>query len=144
MSEGKSAAEREEFLTGVHVGVLSVAADTAGRTLAMPVWYSYQPGGVLTVLTSRRSRKAAAIRAAGRFSLCVQDDSPPYRYVSVEGPVSEEEPEPGERLAMARRYLGTAGGDQYVAATPDPGNAAYRMRPEHWLSQGQRKGHGGG
>ena len=139
MSEGKSAAEREEFLTGVHVGVLSVAADTAGRTLAMPVWYSYQPGGVLTVLTSRRSRKAAAIRAAGRFGVCVQDDSPPYRYVSVEGPVSEEEPEPGERLAMARRYLGAEGGDQYVAGTPDPGNAAYRMRPERWLSQDGRK-----
>jgi hypothetical protein len=72
-------AGREEFLAGVHVGVLSAAAGTAGQTLAVPVWYSYQPGGLLTVLTSRRSRKAAAIRAAGRFSLCAQDDSPPYR-----------------------------------------------------------------
>jgi len=57
-----SAAEREEFLPGVHVGVLSAAVGTAGRTLAVPVWYSYQPGGLLTVLTGRRSRKAAAIR----------------------------------------------------------------------------------
>ena len=83
-----SAAEREEFLAGVHVGVLSAAIGTAGQTLAVPVWYSYQPGGLLTVLTGRRSRKAAAIRSASRFSLCVQDDSPPYRYVSVEGPWS--------------------------------------------------------
>ena len=28
--------------------------------LAVSVWYSYQPGGLLTVLTGRRSRKAAA------------------------------------------------------------------------------------
>ena len=86
-----SAAEREEFLAGVHIGVLSAAAGTAGRTLAVPVWYSYQPGGLLTALTGRRSRKAAAVRAACGFSLCVQDDSPPYRYVSVEGPVVSEE-----------------------------------------------------
>jgi nitroimidazol reductase NimA-like FMN-containing flavoprotein (pyridoxamine 5'-phosphate oxidase superfamily) len=138
-----SAAEREGFLASVHVGVMSAAVGTAGRTLAVPVWYSYQPGGLLTVLTGRRSRKAVAIRAAGRFSLCVQDDSPPYRYVSAEGPVvSEEEIDRAERLAMARRYLGATGGDRYVADNPDPGreNVAFRMRPEHWLSQDQSRG----
>jgi hypothetical protein len=59
-----SAAEREEFLAALHVGILSVAVGQAGRTLGVPVWYSYQPGGLLTVLTGRRSRKAAAIRAS--------------------------------------------------------------------------------
>jgi nitroimidazol reductase NimA-like FMN-containing flavoprotein (pyridoxamine 5'-phosphate oxidase superfamily) len=142
MRVAMSAAEREEFLAGVHVGVLSAAAGTAGRTLAVPVWYSYQPGGLLTVLTGRHSRKAAAIRAAGRFSLCAQDDRPPYRYVSVEGPVvSEEELQPADRLAMARRYLGAASGDRYVSDNPDPEreNVAFRMRPERWLSQDQGK-----
>jgi hypothetical protein len=140
---GMSAAEREEFLAGVHVGVLSAAIGTAGQTLAVPVWYSYQPGGLLTVLTGRRSCKAAAIRAAGRFGLCVQDPTPPYRYVSVEGPVvREEELDPAGRLAMACRYLGVAGGSRYVAGNPDSGeeNVAFRMRPEHCLSQDQGKG----
>jgi nitroimidazol reductase NimA-like FMN-containing flavoprotein (pyridoxamine 5'-phosphate oxidase superfamily) len=122
-----SAAERDDFLAGVHVGVLSAAIGSASRTLAVPVWYGYQPGGLLTVLTGRRSRKAAVIRAAGRFGLCVQDDSPPYRYVSVEGPVvREEELDPAERLAMARRYLGSAGGNRYVADNPDPGGRTWR------------------
>jgi PPOX class probable F420-dependent enzyme len=143
MSFAMSVTEREEFLAGVHVGVLSAAAGTAGQTLAVPVWYSYQPGGLLIVLTGRQSRKAAAIRAAGRFSLCAQDDHLPYRYVSVEGPVvSEEELDPAERLAMARRYLGAEGGDRYVSDNPDPErhNVAFRMRPEHWLSQDQSQG----
>jgi hypothetical protein len=138
-----SAAEREEFLAGVRVGVLSAAIGTGGQTLAVPVWYSYRPGGLVTVLTGRRSRKAAAMRAAGRFGVCVQDASPPYRYVSVEGPVvGEDELDPAERLAMARRYLGEVGGDQYVAGNPDPGreNVAFRMRPERWLSQDQGTG----
>ena len=67
---------------------------------------------------------------------------PPYRYVSVEGPVvREEELDPAERLAMARRYLGSAGGSRYVADNPDPGreNVAFQMRPEYWLSQDQGK-----
>lgn len=141
------AAEREEFLADARVGVLCAAAGKTGRTLAVPVWYSYQPGGLLTVLTGRRSRKAEAIRAAGRFGLCVQDDSPPYRYVSVEGPVvREEELDPAERLAMARRYLGSAGGDRYVTDNPDPEheNVAFRMRPEQWLSQDQGNGQAAG
>jgi hypothetical protein len=122
-----SAAEREQFLAGVHVGVLSAAAGTAGQTLTVPVWYSYQPGGLLTVLTGRRSRKAAAIRTAGRFSLCAQDDHPPYRYVSVEGPVVREEeldPPSGWRWPAAtsvrRAVTGTS------PATPTRGARMWR------------------
>ena len=37
-----SRAEREEFLAGVHVGVLSVAVAERSGPLAVPVWYSYQ------------------------------------------------------------------------------------------------------
>jgi len=60
--------------------------------------------------------------------------------------VSEEELDPAERLAMARRYLGSADGDRYVTDNPDPEreNVAFRMRPEHWLSQDQATGHAAG
>ena len=85
MSFTMSAAEREQFLAGLHVGILSVAEDTRGP-IAVPVWYDYQPGGQVSVITGRSSRKARALRAAGRMSLCAQDEAPPYRYVSVEGP----------------------------------------------------------
>jgi hypothetical protein len=44
MRVAMSAAERQEFLAGVHVGVLTAALGTVGQTLAVPVWYSYQPG----------------------------------------------------------------------------------------------------
>jgi hypothetical protein len=136
------AAGREEFVAGVHVGVLSAAMGTAGQTLAVPVWYSYQPGGLVTVLTGRRSRKAAAIRAAGRFGLCAQDARPTVMSASRGRSWPRRNSIPAERLAMARRYLGAAGGHRYVAGNPDPGreNVAFRMRPEHWLSQDQGKG----
>ena len=136
MSFAMSAQEREQFLAGLHVGVLSVATDGSRGPIAVPVWYDYQPGGQVSVITGRSSRKGQAIAAVGRMSLCAQDENPPYRYVSVEGPVVIEELDLDDRLAMARRYLGPERGDHYVAGNPDPAgeNVMIRMMPEHWLS----------
>jgi PPOX class probable F420-dependent enzyme len=134
MSATMSHEEREQFLTGVHVGVISVASRDDSGPLAVPVWYSYQPGGTVNVITGGSTRKAAAILAAGRFSLCAQDERPPYKYVTVEGPASIEEASHDERLDLARRYLGPEGGDAYVVAVPTGGQVVFRMTPEHWLS----------
>jgi PPOX class probable F420-dependent enzyme len=140
MSYAMSVAEREQVRAGLHVGVLSVDEGEGGRgsraPLAAPVWYDYEPGGLVSVITARGSRKGVALAAAGRMSLCAQDENPPYRYVTVEGPVEIEELDLDERLAMARRYLGPEGGDQYVATNPDSAgeNVMIRMRPEHWLT----------
>jgi PPOX class probable F420-dependent enzyme len=135
MSVTMSREEREQFLAGVHVGVISVASVDDGGPLAVPVWYSYRPGGAVTVITGGGTRKAAAIRAAGRFSLCAQDENPPYKYVTVEGPTAAEEVAiHDERLDLARRYLGPEGGDAYVSAIPTGGQVVFRMTPERWLT----------
>ena len=136
MSYAMSVAERERFLGQVHVAVLAVAAGDGRAPIAAPVWYSYQPGGTITVITGRESRKGRAIRAAGRVSLCVQSEERPYQYVSVEGPAQLAELDLAERLALARRYLGPEGGDQYVADNPDPDGelVVFRIQPERWLS----------
>src|ERR1700722_17755099 len=97
-----SLAEREQFLAGVHVGVLSVAAGGGAGPLTVPVWYTYKPGGVVTLTTGRTTRKAVAIGAAGRFSLCAQDEQPPYKYVAVEGPAVIEPASLDERRGPAR------------------------------------------
>ncbi|MFF1909092.1 pyridoxamine 5'-phosphate oxidase family protein [Kitasatospora sp. NPDC058218] len=135
-----SIAEREAFLAGPHVGVLAVRDDdqSAGSLLAVPIWYSYRPGGILTVLTGRDSAKAHRIRAAGRFALCAQQEEPPCRYVSVEGPVVaiEDGIDPAERAAMAHRYMPPDTARAYLAATTEQLTAdiAIRMRPERWRS----------
>jgi len=137
MSVTMSAQERQLFLAGVHVGVLSVAR--AGRgPLTVPVWYSYTPGDVVTVITGRLSSKATLIGEAGRFSLCAQSEEAPYKYVSVEGPVTATDApvDPEETRAMAYRYLGQEFGDLYLAATAEDAaeNCAISMRPESWLT----------
>jgi len=142
MSVTMSREEREHFLAGVHVGVLSVASVDGSGPLAVPVWYSYQPRGTVDVITGGSTRKAAAIRLAGRFSLCAQDERPPYKYVTVEGPVTMEEASHDERLGLARRYLGPEGGDAYVSANPTGGQVVFRMTPERWLTVDYSKVYG--
>jgi nitroimidazol reductase NimA-like FMN-containing flavoprotein (pyridoxamine 5'-phosphate oxidase superfamily) len=130
-----STAEREGFLAGLHVGVLSV--DDPGRApLTIPVWYSYAPGGTVNLITGGQSVKAQRLRAAGRFSLCAQSETMPYAYVSVEGPITavDETVADDERSAMAIRYLGAEAAELYLAATAAQaaGSVAFRMQPEHW------------
>ena len=105
--------------------------------LTVPVWYSYEPGGEIRIITARRSRKGQLLERAGRFSLCAQTETLPYKYVSVEGPIVtiEEADLERDRRPLARRYLGAEGGDRYIESTRHlVGNVLVRMRPERWLS----------
>ena len=140
MPSRMSPSEREEFLAGLHVGVLSVAAGDGRGPLTIPIWYTYQPGGTVNVSTGRSTRKARAIAAAGRFSLCAQDERPPYKYVTVEGPAVMEDATDAERLELARRYLGPEGGDAFIAANPGGGQVMIKMTPQHWLTRSYSNG----
>jgi nitroimidazol reductase NimA-like FMN-containing flavoprotein (pyridoxamine 5'-phosphate oxidase superfamily) len=136
--------ERETFLADLHVAIISIPEEGRGP-LTVPIWYSYEPGGQLRVVTGRTSRKAHLLRRAGRFSVCVQTETPPYKYVSVEGPVVAIEPADVERdrRPLAHRYLGAQRGDRYIEATRgDVGNVLVRMLPERWLTVDYAKAHG--
>jgi nitroimidazol reductase NimA-like FMN-containing flavoprotein (pyridoxamine 5'-phosphate oxidase superfamily) len=126
--------EREVFLADLHVAVMSVAEEGHGP-LAVPIWYSYEPGGEVRIITARTSRKGELLERAGRFSLCVQTETLPYKYVSVEGPIIAVEAADLERdrRPLAHRYLGAEMGDSYLESTGDVvDNVLVRMRPERW------------
>lgn len=128
--------EREEFLAGLHVGILGIERPD-GPPLTVPIWYAYEPGGELWFLASD-SVKGRLLRQSMRFSLCAQSESLPYKYVSVEGTatISPADKELHSR-PMARRYLGTKGGDRYVeggAGEDDGESVRVSMVPERWFT----------
>ncbi len=133
MSLEMSREERETFLADLHVGIISIRDGDQGP-LTLPIWYRYEPGGHLEVITDSSSRKARLIAEAGRFSLCTQTEEAPYKYVSVEGPVSSTRPADleGDLRPMAHRYLGTELGDGYVAGSTMVGQVVIAMKPERW------------
>jgi hypothetical protein len=139
MSLKMSRSEREAFLADVHVGVISVAEPGRGP-LTAPIWYGYQPGGELWIVTERASRKGRLLERVGRFSLCAQTEELPYKYVSVEGPIASIVPSQLERdeRPLAHRYLGRELGDRYLESTGGAearaGNVRIALRPERWLT----------
>lgn len=142
MSLVMSRAERESFLAATHVAIVSIADGERGP-LAVPVWYRYTPGGDVVFATGPDSRKARLLRQTGRASLCVQTETAPYRYVSVEGPTTLEAVDfERDVREMAHRYLGAETGDAYLAAAYPNGTSSevlVRLRPERWCSADFRK-----
>ncbi len=142
MSLAMTKAERETFLAAQRVGIVSVTEPGRGP-LTLPIWYAYEPGGEVRFMTGAHSHKAALMRKAGRVSLCVQTETPPYQYVSVEGPITIGEPD-FERDArpMAYRYLGQQLGDWYLQSTAEErarGTILVRLKPERWLTTDYNK-----
>ncbi len=125
-------AEREAFLADLHVGILSIQRDGKGP-LALPIWYQYEDGEVI-ISMSGDSVKATLLRRHGRASMTVQDETPPYRYVMVEGPVTVAH-EDRDILPMAVRYLGDELGASYAEQNPPTGaSVIVRLTPERWLT----------
>lgn len=134
--------EREEFLAGKHIGVLSVASDDGRPPLTVPVWYAYQPGGNITFFTGtqgRKARKIGLLDKAGVMSFVVQREEWPYKYVSVEGTVIEKDQPPSAEqvLAILRRYLPEDQAQAFAKRELESPNSKlvhFTIRPDRWSS----------
>jgi hypothetical protein len=64
--------------------------------------------------------------------MTVQDEAPPYKYVSVEGPVTvDTRAESAESMAV--RYLGPELGAWYAQQNPPTDDTVVAtLTPEHW------------
>jgi nitroimidazol reductase NimA-like FMN-containing flavoprotein (pyridoxamine 5'-phosphate oxidase superfamily) len=134
MSLAMSREEREAFLAGLHVGVISIEEADA-PPLSVPIWYDYTPEIGLWILTEEDSLKGRALAAAGRFSLCAQIEEPPrYRYVAVSGPIVSVRDADKEKDSrpMAHRYFGAELGDLYTDSGESEKVKVFTMHPERW------------
>ena len=128
-------ADKQAFLSDLHVCTLAIPQPGKGPLLA-PIWYDYEPGQQVRFIMGPDSRKAKLLAQGTRVSLCVQNEAPPYAYVSVEGPVSAIEACTEQALKdMAVRYLGAKDGEQYANSLPGAEKAKLvTVQPETWLA----------
>ena len=91
-------AEREAFLAEPRVGVFSVTEPERGP-LSIPVWFHYEPGGVVRFTTGGGSKKAKLMRASGRASLLVQKTSNAAHAI----PVAKQQTRPDSSAPSAER-----------------------------------------
>jgi PPOX class probable F420-dependent enzyme len=103
----------EKFVAAARVAILAYTRKD-GSPNQIPIWYEYEDGRFL-MLTSTTSPKAKAIARSPRVCMTIQDDTPPYRAVIMDGEMKLETTEPNGpfHAALARRYFGRIGGSEY-------------------------------
>lgn len=106
-------AELERFVAAPRVALLSYARRD-GWPNQVPIWYAYR-GDVFLMLTSTTSPKAKALARDPRVCLTIQDETPPYRAVIIDGRVTlaAAEVTGGLHTELATRYFGKLGGREY-------------------------------
>jgi len=101
------------LLYGIRTGKLATTrAD--GRPHVVPVWFQMD-GDTLIFTTEQNSVKAKNIRRDSRISLCVDDETPPYAYIMIEGTATLSD-DPDALLYWATRIGGRYMGEDLAEA----------------------------
>jgi PPOX class probable F420-dependent enzyme len=121
---------REFLLRGTKTGKLATVRRD-GRPHVVPIWYDLD-GDTLVFTTGEESVKYKSMKRDPRVSLTVDDQTPPYSYVMIEGTVSFSE-DPGELLRWATRiggrYMGADQAEAYGKWNSTPGEVIVRIIP---------------
>ena len=126
--------EIDDFLTQPRVAVLSTI-DAQGRPRQVPIWYHWEDGAAY-LFTARSSLKWRNLQRDPHASLCIDDRTPPYSSVMLEGTVEESDRSLHEIvLAMALAYYGEEKGRPFAEGYREsPGTVLFKLTPQRIVS----------
>ena len=108
-----------------------------GRPHVAPIWYALDDDGTIVFTTGAETVKGRTLARTGRAALCVDDDQPPFAFVTVEGAVSlSDDLEEIRRWAgvIGGRYMGDDRADEFGARNGVPGELLLRLTPERVIA----------
>jgi PPOX class probable F420-dependent enzyme len=132
MTRSMSTDEWHRFALAMPARTAALAVVRAdGRPLVAPVWIDLDGDDVIFT-TGADTLKGKAIRRDPRVSVMIDDDRPPFAFVTIEGTatVSEDLDEMltwGTRIAA--RYMGEDRGEEYGRRNAVPGELLVRVTP---------------
>src|SRR5919202_3277330 len=137
MVQDMSPAEYRSFLTtGTRTAKVATVGED-GRPHVVPIWFVLD-GDTVVFTTGDRSAKALHMRRNPRVALCVDDETPPYAFVLIEGTV-ETSPNPPDMLdwttRIARRYMGADLAEAYGRRNAVEGELLVRVPPSRVLAR---------
>ena len=133
MAKAMTEDEYRAFMTGrpAHTGKLGTTrAD--GRPHVAPIWYDLDTDGTVVFTTGVESVKGRTIRRDPRVCLCVDDETPPFSFVIIEG-TAEISRDLDELLVwatrIAARYMGEDQAEAYGRRNAVPEEMLVRVTP---------------
>ncbi|WP_158847394.1 PPOX class F420-dependent oxidoreductase [Saccharothrix deserti] len=115
--------------TPARTGKLAVVRKD-GSPHVSPVWVDLD-GGTIVFTTSLESIKGKAIRRDGRVSVCLDDERPPFAFVTVSGRAElVDNPEQVSYWAgrIGARYMGADRANEFAERNGVPGEVVVRIR----------------
>jgi PPOX class probable F420-dependent enzyme len=133
-----SADEVRDFLlaTPARTGKLALVRSD-GQPIVAPVWYDLD-GDDLLFNTGAETAKGRILRRDPRVALCVDDERPPFSFVTLHGEATLSDDLAEVRAwaeRIAARYMGPERGAEYGARNGVPGELLVRVRPTRILSE---------
>lgn len=104
-----------------------------GRPHVATIWFTVD-GNDIVFVTSSDSVKAKNFSRTASAALAVDDDSPPFSYANVEGPVTvvdDMEQVLHWAMIIASRYIGEDGAKAFVQMDGFPDDLVCRLTPSH-------------
>ena len=127
---------RAFVLEGTRTGKLATVRKD-GRPHVMPVWFLLDGDHVL-FNTGAKTVKGRNLRREGRASLCVDDDRPPFAFVTFSGPVELIEDVAEVRrwaTAIGARYMGADRAEEFGERNAVEGELLVRLHADHVFAQ---------
>ena len=126
-----SDAERRTFLIeGTRTAKLAVVRANGAPHVA-PIWFVLD-GDDMVFMTGANTIKGKALRRDGRIALCVDDERPPFAFVTIAGVASVSE-DLDEMLhwstVIGGRYMGADRAEQFGRRNAVPGELLVRVTP---------------
>jgi PPOX class probable F420-dependent enzyme len=122
---------RDFVSAGTRTGKLATTRRD-GRPHVVPIWFVLD-GDDLVFNTGAESIKGRSLRRTGWASVCVDDDRPPYAFVTVSGPVTISR-DLEEMLPLATRiggrYMGRDQAERFGQRNAVDGELLVRLRAE--------------
>ena len=110
-----------------------------GRPHVAPVWFDLdEDDGTLVFTTGADTLKGKALRRDPRVAICVDDETPPFAFVLIEGTaVLSEDPEDLLTWAtrIGARYMGAEVAEAYGQRNAVPGELLVRVTPTHVVAR---------
>lgn len=128
--------EWKEFVAvGTRTGKLATTR-LDGHPHVVPIWF-VRDGEDLVFNTGAETVKGRSLRRTGWASLCVDDERPPFSFVTVSGPVTLSTDLEEMRLwatRIAARYMGEDRAEQFGRRNAVEGELLVRLNAAHVLA----------
>jgi hypothetical protein len=105
----------------------------------VPIWYTVDEEDNIIFNTGDKSVKAKNIRRDNRVRLCIDDQTPLFSFVTIDGIVELISNEPGEVYKWAKiiaaRYMGNDKSEVYGRRNSAEGELLIKIKPVRVIGQ---------